>query len=258
VQALVPCYADSLDSYPCNPEEKVNFECRRGHIGRLCSNCDEGWYLSNRKCYECPAHVVPAIMALFILAFFMFYMYLVRSAPSQTHNEMASIGKAFFFYLQTANILFAKSSFVWPGIQCKMIITVVILSLDSVMKFQDGYLWSNISFSIFSCMNTAFNFKANYILVFLSPPIFLAVSFIIYLIGHFYYKWTAYPGGTRLWRLGCIRAIITCINLAYLPLTVSMLQVKLVKSSCNISTCRFIDAQKIPTLEKNIWYIIHG
>lgn len=40
-----------------------------------------------------------------------------------------------------------------------------------------------------------------------------------------YYKLRNTFSGMRQWKLGCIRAVITCVNLAYLPLTVAMLQV---------------------------------
>ncbi len=180
-----------------------------GHTGRLCSRCKPGYYSSSRACTECNGHSAEVVIFIVAAASVGFYIYLIKTAGDIHHSELASVLKSFFFYLQTASILFSKCAFTWPQL---------------LKQFQNGFLWSNFTLSILQCLSSSFDFEGNYILVFVAPFLFTLFALVFFLAGDLYYRQFGAMKDRVEWRLGCIRAALTSINLVYLPLIVYILQ----------------------------------
>ena len=109
---LLPCYADAVESTPCNEDNAINFTCKTGYQGRLCSSCAENYYNRGRQCVECPINVVIIIImfsTVLILAGALAAMRMWKK-----HSQLFDMFRVLVLYGQVQAILLGDSQFLWP------------------------------------------------------------------------------------------------------------------------------------------------
>lgn len=113
-----------------------------------------------------------------------------------------------------SNVTFFPTSFTWP---------------QHILSYQDIFKWSNVSLSVISCLEISFDFGGNYILLFVAPILLIVFALIFYLCGYFFQLAPCSRKNPiearKMWKLGCIRALLTTLNLVYFPLSIALMQV---------------------------------
>ncbi|KAJ6246281.1 insulin-like growth factor binding protein [Anaeramoeba flamelloides] len=150
------------EACPGNGIQECAFEL--GYSGQLCQYCLDRFYQIEGHCYECPNNMAFRITVIVLILFFLMgIMFLVAKKAKAYFGSFAIA----FSFLQILSIIL-DLKIDWPsGIQGT-------LKLTSMFNFNPDWLALECSLN--------FNYEERWILIMLSPLLFLLMALIVYLL----------------------------------------------------------------------------
>lgn len=185
---------ECLPSSRCNPDEKVDFQCRDGYDNRsvLCSACKDGYFRPGNSCWKCPSHaevVVPLAWTLSLLFWFSYVLFKYWRM-SRGHGRRGSVD-IFISYLQVTLLL-------WRSIS---------LDAASRVSSSDGVIASMLSVTYniafvsplgMDCLNPDFSEKGGIFWLTLSFPFLFGVCLLLLHVLIMFFNRKAANGGNAL------------------------------------------------------------
>ena len=113
---LLRCTVDHPESEgtsPCNPRNASVFQCKEGHVGRLCGACSLGYYPVATRCVACPNPAV-AILTLASIYFSVLAFVIVLRFIRRGGKQLRLITSCALFYIQLVNVMCMKNGVRWP------------------------------------------------------------------------------------------------------------------------------------------------
>eukprot|EP00698_Gefionella_okellyi_P013424 TRINITY_DN3674_c0_g1_i2.p1 TRINITY_DN3674_c0_g1~~TRINITY_DN3674_c0_g1_i2.p1 ORF type:complete len:781 (-),score=167.37 TRINITY_DN3674_c0_g1_i2:47-2389(-) len=179
-------------------------QCAPGHKGRLCADCEAGFYANNRDCVMCAAALHWLLPIAYILIFIVFFIYVIKVPGSST--GMLKIGT---FYAQAALILVHNSGISWPTVVQQM--------------FTHTSQAVGFSPTAIECVFVGISVAQKYWLYSTLPLILLCCCCAIFVAGLAYERLT--KNSLALWTERCVGLSISVLMLIYFNLAVKLLSI---------------------------------
>ncbi|GAM24313.1 hypothetical protein SAMD00019534_074880 [Acytostelium subglobosum LB1] len=202
---LLQCPISNFGTTSCNPSSSSNFTCKPGFTDRLCSRCQDRFFLRGADCVKCPdgsqsiAVFIAVLIVLILILIFFILTDPKGSLPSATR-------KTIVFYYQALNLLLSKLS-PWPSY------FAAYYTSSSFINFSLGFL----------CIGELTKWPNLFMVIICLPPVVVALSCVFLVIVKLVYVLRAQPFD-RKWIRSCLRVNLVVLNFLYLPLCIYILQ----------------------------------
>ena len=120
----------------CNPFASLNFSCKEGTRGRLCGDCEDGYYQKQSRCLKCPSltiSIVIVAVAFVLLCIGGLFLMLFESGRKQ----LILLGKTLIVYMQFGSVIITKTGLRWPS---------------GIITINFAFDVSSVSLGFFSCL----------------------------------------------------------------------------------------------------------
>eukprot|EP00698_Gefionella_okellyi_P024713 TRINITY_DN8799_c0_g1_i1.p1 TRINITY_DN8799_c0_g1~~TRINITY_DN8799_c0_g1_i1.p1 ORF type:complete len:967 (-),score=169.85 TRINITY_DN8799_c0_g1_i1:2-2902(-) len=189
---------------PLNASLGGAFACADGYQGRLCSECQFGFYQSGRSCRRCASYTYWLLPLGYAVLLLVLILYLLQ-VPGASSGGL----KITMFYFQTVLVLARAVGGGWPAA-----VNSAFTSTSSASSF---------STTATECVFPGLDLAARYVLYYTVPLMLMAVSLLVFGLG----RLQEYVRGQylRLWRERCTYMALYFLAFVYFEICVKVFSV---------------------------------